>query len=101
MTGGEPDGGREHGSRYCSRCGQELAERAAAQRSREVRKRVTVLFTDIKGSTVLAGQHDPEVLRPVARRFHQMAREVLERYGASIDATGDGVRAVFGLPRTC
>jgi AAA ATPase domain len=43
MTGGEPDGGREHGARYCSRCGQELAERAAAQRSREVRKRVTVL----------------------------------------------------------
>ncbi len=84
----------------CSRCGHELTREAATTRtSREVRKRVTVLFADIRDSTSLTERLDAEVADFVAKRFHRTAREVLERYGATVEAQGDGVKAIFGLPR--
>ena len=47
---------------------------------------MTVIFTDIVGSTALTEELEPEVLRLVGLRFHQTAREVLKGYGASIQS---------------
>jgi class 3 adenylate cyclase/tetratricopeptide (TPR) repeat protein len=98
MTDGAHSLDRRDDRSVCSRCGHELDQGVIARKSREVRKHVTVLFNDIVGSTVLTEQLDAEVISSIGSRFHQMARELLERYGASVEALGDGVKAVFGLP---
>jgi len=72
--------------RVCSRCGNVLTGGGVAAKHGEARKRVTVIFTDIVGSTALTEELEPEVLRLVGLRFHQTAREVLKGYGASIQS---------------
>src|SRR4051794_41970173 len=54
--------GRENdaGARFCSACGAALEPRAAGA---ETRKVVTVVFTDVAGSTALGEALDPESLR--------------------------------------
>jgi class 3 adenylate cyclase len=67
---------------------------------REVRKTVSVVFTDVAGSTTLAEQLDPESLRRAMTRYFEVAREVHERHGGVIEKfIGDAVMAVFGVPR--
>ena len=65
----------------------------------EVRKTVTALFCDLVGSTTLAEQHDPEVLRPLLDRYFTAARGAVERHGGRVEKfIGDAVSAVFGVP---
>src|SRR6188472_315948 len=64
-----------------------------------VRKTVTLVFCDVADSTPLGEQLDPEALRGVWSRYHDKAREVLERHGGTIEKfVGDAVLAVFGIP---
>ena len=66
---------------------------------REVRKTVTVLFSDVVGSTNLGEQLDPESLRRVMTRYFDELRAVLERHGGTVEKfIGDAVMAVFGIP---
>ena len=66
----------------------------------EVRKTVTVLFSDFAGSTALGERLDPESLRRVMGRYFDAMREVLERHGGTVEKfIGDAVMAVFGIPR--
>ena len=67
---------------------------------REVRKTVTIVFCDLKGSTVLGERLDPEALHEVKDRyFNAMAAEIM-RHGGKIEKyIGDAIMAVFGLPR--
>ena len=68
--------------------------------SQEVRKTVTVVFSDLKGSTALGESIDPESLREVMNRYFAEMRDVLERHGGVIEKyIGDAIMAVFGLPR--
>jgi class 3 adenylate cyclase len=66
----------------------------------ETRKIVTVLFSDLAGSTALGEKLDPEALRRLMSRYFEETRIVLERHGGSVEKfIGDAVVAVFGVPR--
>jgi class 3 adenylate cyclase/tetratricopeptide (TPR) repeat protein len=93
-----PRCGRENAddARFCSACGAELA---VAERRRESRKVVTVLFCDLVGSTALGESTDPEALRTRMRGYFADLRAILERHGGSVEKfVGDAVMAVFGIP---
>ena len=65
----------------------------------EARKIVTVVFTDVAGSTALGEQLDPELLRSVMWRYFDAVQGALERHGGSVEKfIGDAVMAVFGVP---
>src|SRR5919201_369516 len=65
----------------------------------EARKIVTVLFTDVAGSTALGERLDPELLRNVMWRYFETVQAALERHGATVEKfIGDAVMAVFGVP---
>ena len=65
----------------------------------EVRKVVTVVFTDVIGSTEIGERLDPETVRRVMSLYFEAMREELERHGGSVEKyIGDAVMAVFGLP---
>ncbi|HEU5212071.1 MAG TPA: AAA family ATPase [Gaiellaceae bacterium] len=65
----------------------------------EARKVVTVLFTDVAGSTALGERLDPELLRNVMGRYFEAVQAVVERHGGTVEKfIGDAVMAVFGVP---
>src|SRR5207249_7561650 len=66
----------------------------------EVRKTVTIVFSDLKGSTSLGESIDAESLREVLGRYFDEMRSILERHGGTIEKfIGDAIMAVFGLPK--
>ncbi len=87
--------------RLCGYCGAPLTAAAApALPAREVRKTVTIVFSDLKGSTALGERLDAETMHEVKDRyFSAMAAEII-RHGGKIEKyIGDAILAVFGLPR--
>jgi ABC-type oligopeptide transport system substrate-binding subunit/class 3 adenylate cyclase len=65
------------------------------------RKPVTILFTDIVGSTALAEKLDPEEWKEVVSGAHQRVSQAVYRYEGTIaQLLGDGVLAFFGAPIT-
>jgi class 3 adenylate cyclase len=77
-------------------CGAPLAAEAARQ---DVRKTVTVLFSDVVGSTPLGERLDPETLRRLMSRYFDRMKAVVERHGGTVEKfIGDAVMAVFGIP---
>src|SRR5215471_12325127 len=94
-----PSCGEESPDRFrlCGYCGSVLAALAPSQ---EVRKTVTVVFCNLKGSTELADRLDSEALREVLTLYFSAMKSVLERHGGTIEKyIGDVIMAVFGLPR--
>ena len=64
-----------------------------------VRKVVTVVFSDLAGSTGLGERLDPESLTVVMGLYFERTRAVLERHGGTVQKfIGDAVMAVFGIP---
>ena len=68
--------------------------------AQEIRKIVTLLFTDIKDSTALTGSIDAEAMTEIkARYFSSMAAEI-ERHGGEVEKNiGDAIMAIFGRLR--
>jgi predicted ATPase/class 3 adenylate cyclase len=63
------------------------------------RRQVTVLFSDMVGSTALSAKLDPELLGGVIRRYQDAAAGAIGRYGGFVAKfMGDGVLAYFGFP---
>jgi class 3 adenylate cyclase/tetratricopeptide (TPR) repeat protein len=84
-------------AQFCARCGSPLETSSIAPR--EIRKTVTVVFTDVTGSTAMGERLDPESLRRVMSRYFVTMREVLERHGGTVEKfIGDAIVAVFGVP---
>jgi class 3 adenylate cyclase len=60
---------------------------------------VTILFSDLAGSTSLGERHDPEPLRHLLGRYFEEMRRVLEGHGGTVEKfIGDAIMAVFGHP---
>ena len=63
------------------------------------RKTVTALFADIKGSTELMEELDPEEARAIIDPALKLMIEAAHRYdGYVVQSTGDGIFALFGAP---
>jgi class 3 adenylate cyclase len=94
-----PNCGEENPARFrlCGFCGAPLAPALPAQ---ELRKTVTIVFSDLKGSTSLGEALDPESLREVMSRYFDAMQAELRRHGGTIEKfIGDAVMVVFGLPK--
>src|SRR3954462_919945 len=94
-----PNCGEENPAKFrlCGFCGTPLAPAAPAQ---EVRKLVTILFCDLKGSTALGERLDSEPLRETMSRYFDAMSAAITQHGGTIEKfIGDAVMAVFGLPR--
>jgi class 3 adenylate cyclase/tetratricopeptide (TPR) repeat protein len=77
--------------RLCGFCGTSLAPQTA-------RRTVTIVFSDLKGSTNLGGQLDSEALWEVLDVYFDAMKAVLERHGGRVEKyIGDAIMAVFGL----
>jgi class 3 adenylate cyclase/tetratricopeptide (TPR) repeat protein len=100
------------GQKFCAECGYRLVDGAAATPVRAVapapvvgagasteRRLVTVLFADLVGFTALAEGRDAEAVRDLLGRYFDVSREIVRRYGGTIEKfIGDAVMAVWGAP---
>ena len=66
---------------------------------REMRKTVTIVFTDLIDSTPLGERLDAETYRHVISRYFIEVSRVLEHHGGTVEKfIGDAVMAAFGIP---
>ncbi|HYN69745.1 MAG TPA: adenylate/guanylate cyclase domain-containing protein, partial [Candidatus Eisenbacteria bacterium] len=105
------------GVRFCGECGNALASAdqvsstagprtapptaSAPERAAPVAERrlVSVLFADLVGFTTLSEGRDHEEVRDLLSRYFDASREIIERYGGSVEKfIGDAVMAVWGAP---
>ena len=81
---------------FCPVCGAVLSPAGGS----EARKTVTVLFSDLAGSTELGDRLDPESIRRVMSRYFEEMQTVLARHGGTVEKfIGDAIMAVFGIPK--
>lgn len=108
------------GKRFCGECGAPLEVAACGAAAPEVsaemadgarppiaadslaegeRKTITALFADIKGSTDIMRDLDPEEARAIIDPVLQLMMDAVHRYdGYVAQSTGDGIFAMFGAP---
>ncbi|HEX3960094.1 MAG TPA: adenylate/guanylate cyclase domain-containing protein [Trebonia sp.] len=80
--------------RFCAECGTPLA---AGPAGRESRKKVSILFMDIVGSTTLAERMDPEALRQIMDSYFAACGAAIADHGGVVEKfIGDAILAVFG-----
>ena len=83
-------------ARFCLACGAPLEEPVAP---REMRKTVTIVFSDLIDSTPLGESLDVESYRRMLSRYFIEVSRVLEHHGGTVEKfIGDAVMAVFGIP---
>ena len=64
------------------------------------RRQVTVMFSDLVGSTALSARMDPEDLREVISAYQRCVAETVRRFGGFVAKyMGDGVLIYFGYPQ--
>jgi class 3 adenylate cyclase len=64
------------------------------------RRQVTVMFSDLVGSTTLSARMDPEDLREVISAYQKCVAETVGRFGGFVAKyMGDGVLIYFGYPQ--
>jgi class 3 adenylate cyclase/predicted ATPase len=64
------------------------------------RRHVTVMFSDLVGSTALSARMDPEDLREVISAYHRCVEDTVRRFdGFVAKYMGDGVLIYFGYPQ--
>src|ERR1700722_11648851 len=71
-----------------------------APEDRAERRQVTVMFSDLVGSTALSARIDPEDLREVISAYQKSVAETVGRFGGFVARyMGDGVLVYFGYPQ--
>ncbi len=111
----------ERGEGFCGECGKNLAGLSKTSATRDPRaytpkhlaekiltsrsalegerKQVTILFADVRGSTELASELDPEEWHRIMDRFFQILAEGVHRFDGTVNEyRGDGIMALFGAP---
>ena len=108
------------GARFCKKCGTAIgptkaaasaivsstksqiivaADGPASEAIEGERKTVTALFADIKGSTELMADLDPEEARSIVDPALKLMIDAARRYdGYVVQSTGDGIFTLFGAP---
>ena len=81
-------------AKFCGECGTRLTQ---ATQSAEY-KHVTVLFADVVRSMGIAAALDVERYREIMTELVERSAAVVQRYGGTVEHTGDGVMAIFGAP---
>jgi class 3 adenylate cyclase len=73
---------------------------AAAVTSNEAeRRQLTVMFSDLVGSTPLSARYDPEDLREIVGAYHRCVADTVGRFAGFVAKyMGDGVLVYFGYP---
>ena len=72
----------------------------ASPRDNAERRQVTVMFSDLVGSTALSARMDPEDLRDVISAYQKCVAETVRRFdGFVAKYMGDGVLIYFGYPQ--
>jgi class 3 adenylate cyclase len=67
---------------------------------RAERRQVTVMFSDLVGSTALAARMDPEDLRELITAYQKCVADTVQRFGGFVAKyMGDGVLVYFGYPQ--
>jgi class 3 adenylate cyclase/tetratricopeptide (TPR) repeat protein len=93
--------------RFCGDCGAPLevgavsvvAAPTAAVAPVAERRLVSVLFADLVGFTTASEGRDAEDTREVLTRYFDTSRQIVERYGGTVEKfIGDAVMAVWGAP---
>jgi class 3 adenylate cyclase/predicted ATPase len=73
---------------------------SAPPEDRAERRQVTVMFSDLVGSTALSARMDPEDLREVISAYQKCVAETVQRFGGFLAKyMGDGVLIYFGYPQ--
>jgi class 3 adenylate cyclase len=73
---------------------------AGPPRDTAERRQVTVMFSDLVGSTALSARMDPEDLREIISAYQKCVAETVRRFdGFVAKYLGDGVLVYFGYPR--
>ena len=104
-------------AKFCSECGTTLAARPAnggqasarpaqpaaptkvSAAPQAERRLVSILFADLVGFTPFAEERDSEDVRETLTKYFDISREVIERYGGTVEKfIGDAVMAVWGAP---
>jgi class 3 adenylate cyclase len=79
--------------------GTSPASVAVAPQDTAERRQVTVMFSDLVGSTALSARMDPEDLREVIAAYQKCVAETVRRFGGYVAKyMGDGVLVYFGYP---
>ena len=77
-----------------------LSAPSASPEDRAERRQVTVMFSDLVGSTALSARMDPEDLREVISAYQKCVAETVQRFGGFVAKyMGDGVLVYFGYPQ--
>src|SRR5438309_3846186 len=86
------------GARFCGECGTTLDQATTTPPAAE-RRLVSVLFADLVGFTPFSEAQDAEEVREFLGRYFDIGREIVERYGGTVEKfIGDAVMAVWGTP---
>ena len=97
----------EPAARFCGGCGRPLEPGAPAPtpagpspaQDPAERRRLTVLFSDLVGSTALSARLDPEDLREVIRAYQRTCANAVQRFQGHVARyMGDGLLVYFGFP---
>jgi class 3 adenylate cyclase len=73
---------------------------SAPPEDRAERRQVTVMFSDLVGSTALSARMDPEDLREVITAYQKCVAGTVQRFGGFVAKyMGDGVLVYFGYPQ--